>query len=372
MGKTPDQLEREAIDALDEPTPVMALEPIQQSALEGASYDGVSALGGMSEAEFAEKLAALVRGRDRVELIKTSLMVENVHFGTIPGTPKPSLWQPGAQLLCMIFGLRASFVQDVEYGDGATAPAVRVRTLCRLHLGDIDGPIVGTGNGAASTWERKHRYRRGDRACPDCGTVGSIIRGKKEYGGGWVCWKKKDGCGAGFEKNDQRITGQQVGDVENDDQHDLENTVIKVSEKRAYLGATLRVTASSGTFTQDTERGDGPQDDGGRPGPPEQQPPIEQPRASNGTDPAPGDGIVIAELFEARAMFPADDSQKVKPSQIGRLRNLAMKAGWTVEGVDEEIAKVLSMHPSEIPAVGDAYEAICRWFNSNPPEGGGS
>ncbi len=356
-------------DDHDETVDVEALEPMQQSALAGPSYDGTAALGAMSQTEFDEKLAALVLGRDRVEMIKRSLMVEDVHFGTIPGTPKPSLWQPGAQLLCMIFGLRASFVQEVEYGDGVTAPAVRVRTLCRLHLGDIAGPIVGTGNGAASTWERKHRYRRGDRCCPECGVIGSIIRGKAEYGGGFVCWKRKDGCGATFKKTDTAITDQQVGDVENEDQHDLENTVIKVSEKRAYLGATLRVTASSGTFTQDTGPGDGPGDDGGRPVP-EQQPPMEQPRATGQAAGAPnngpGNGAEVAELHEVMAMFPAD-RKPISKSQLGRLRNLAGKAGWSLDAIDNEVARVLLIKASEIPAIGDSYEAIVRWFQNNPP-----
>ncbi len=112
-------------------------------------------------------------------------------------------------------------------------------------------------------------------------------------------------------------------------------------------------------------------DDDGQGGAPSREP-IQQPQASNGTDPAPGDSIEIAELFEAMAMFPVDDSQKVSKSQVGRLRNLAKKNGWTIEGVDDEIARVLSLNPSEIPAVGDAYEAIVRWFQSNPPEGGAS
>ncbi|KKK60242.1 hypothetical protein LCGC14_3026330, partial [marine sediment metagenome] len=232
----------------DDTVDVEALEPLRQTALEGPSFDGVAALGAMPEGAFQEKLAQLVSGRDRVELIKTTLMKEDVHFGTIPGTQKPTLLQPGAQLLGMVFGLRATFVQEVEYGDGVTAPDIRCRSLCELHLGDTSGPIVGTGNGAANTWEAKHRWRRGDRACPSCGVEGAIIRSK--YGNkGWHCYDKKGGCGADFVKSDPQIMDQHVGDVENANPHDLENTVIKVAEKRAFVGAMLRTTASSGTFT---------------------------------------------------------------------------------------------------------------------------
>lgn len=35
-------------------------------------------------------------------------------------------------------------------------------------------------------------------SCPACGKKGSIIKGKEEYGGGYLCFKKKGGCGAKF------------------------------------------------------------------------------------------------------------------------------------------------------------------------------
>ena len=36
-------------------------------------------------------------------------------------------------------------------------------------------------------------------ACPKCGKTASVIKGKEEFGGGWVCWKKRNGgCGEQF------------------------------------------------------------------------------------------------------------------------------------------------------------------------------
>lgn len=35
--------------------------------------------------------------------------------------------------------------------------------------------------------------------CPECQSTGTIIKGKEEFGGGYVCWKKEGGCGAKFE-----------------------------------------------------------------------------------------------------------------------------------------------------------------------------
>ena len=42
-------------------------------------------------------------------------------------------------------------------------------------------------------------------ACPLCGAVGSIIKGRPEYGGGYLCYGKKGGCGARFKDDDTRI-----------------------------------------------------------------------------------------------------------------------------------------------------------------------
>jgi hypothetical protein len=68
-----------------------------------------------------------------------------------------------------------------------------------------------------------------------------------------VCFKKKDGCGTKFRDGDPSIEGQAVGRTENPDPFDLDVVLAKMSEKRAYIDATLRATAASGLFTQDLE-----------------------------------------------------------------------------------------------------------------------
>ena len=83
--------------------------------------------------------------------------------------------------------------------------------------------------------------------------MATIIKGKAEYGGGWICFAKKGGCGAKFEDNDPAIIAQQLGQMDNPDPYDLANTLVKMSSKRAYVDAALRTTATSGLFTQDLE-----------------------------------------------------------------------------------------------------------------------
>jgi hypothetical protein len=214
---------------------------------------GMLAMATMSESEFEVRLLALKRGQERIKRIKQELMEEDAHYGVIPGTKKPTLLKPGAEVLCSIYGLRPDFIPTLEVGDGITSPTLRVTMRCELHLGDIAGPVVAVGYGSANSWERKHRYRRGERVCPACGVVGQVIKGKDEYGGGWLCWKSKGGCGAKWPDGAPEIEGQQCGDVANPDPYDLENTLVKMAKKRAHIDAALTGTASSDLFTQDLE-----------------------------------------------------------------------------------------------------------------------
>lgn len=218
---------------------------------------GVMAVAMMSEADFERRLAALKVGQARMARIQREMMTEDEDFGVIPGTAKPTLLKPGAEKLCQAYGLTPTFTRQILEGDGVSRPHLRVVTDCRLHLGDADGPVVGSGAGAANSWERKHRYRNQQRACPSCGVIGSIKRSKfaeGEQAADWYCYDKAGGCGAKFVATDRAIVGQDTtGQVDNPDPYDLENTLIKMSEKRAYIDATLRATATSGLFTQDLE-----------------------------------------------------------------------------------------------------------------------
>ncbi len=346
-----------------------ALTPIERNPLEGSVADGVAALAQLPQAEFDQRLEAIKIGQQRVQQIKRELMTEGVHYGKVPGTDKPTLFKAGAEVLCQLYGLRATFEPDISYGDGETAPAVRVVTRCELHLREIGGPIVAVGFGAASTWERKHRYRNEGRACPSCGNVGAVIKGKQQYGGGWLCWGTKGGCGAKFKDGDQAIEGQQVGMADNPDQHDLENTVIKMSGKRSYVDATLRATASSDLFTQDlADDVDPDSDQASQDRPRTQHEPMSQPRAEGE---AAGDkqtgtgGVEITDLREASSLF--GNGGPISTSQIGRLRNLAAKNGWDTGQIDDELARKLSIKIEDIPALGDGYEAVVVWFQRNEP-----
>jgi hypothetical protein len=184
-------------------------------------------------------------------------------YGIIPGAGKKKvLFKSGAEKLCDVYGLadRYHTVKQVEdWATGLFAYDIECELVRRS-----DGMFVGSGLGSCSTYESKYRYRDAQRTCPECQGA-FIIKGKAEYGGGFLCFKKKGGCGAKFEDGDPAITTQQVGRVENPDLADFKNTVLKMAKKRAKIDAVIAVTRSSGLFTQDLES-DTPQDgppDGG-------------------------------------------------------------------------------------------------------------
>lgn len=183
-----------------------------------------------------------------IQQVMQRAMTENEHFGVIPGTNgKPSLLKPGAEKLSMMFRLRPQFSQDiVDLGNEHR----EYRFVCDLF--SPDGTHQGQGVGSCSTMETKYRYRKAEQTCPECGQA-TIIKGKKEYGGGWVCFKKKGGCGAKFLDGDDRIENQEMGRVEHDNPADYYNTCQKMGKKRAFVDATLTATAASDIFTQDVE-----------------------------------------------------------------------------------------------------------------------
>ncbi len=183
-----------------------------------------------------------------IEDVMDRVLKRDKHYGIIPGTEKPTLYKAGAEKLGVTFRLAPEYDEQViDLGNGHR----EYRFKCRLrHI--ITGAILGEGVGSCSTMESKYRWRQQKRVCPLCGKD-AIIKGKVEYGGGWVCFKKIDGCGAKFEIGDETIESQEVGRVENPDIADVWNTAYKIGKKRSYIDCTLTATATSDILTQDME-----------------------------------------------------------------------------------------------------------------------
>lgn len=196
---------------------------------------------------------AVERHQSLVKFVST-LMREDKDFGKVPGTDKPTLFKPGAEKLTTFFGLSKRFhlaekVEDWSGGDHGGEPFFYYSYRCALYNSDL---LIAESDGSCNSFESKYRWRKAERVCPACG-ASAIIKGREEYGGGWVCFKKKSGCGAKFEGGDPEIEGQQVGRIPNPDICDLVNTIQKMAQKRAFIAATLLAVNASEFFTQDIE-----------------------------------------------------------------------------------------------------------------------
>lgn len=128
-----------------------------------------------------------------------AILAEGRDFGIIPGTNKPTLLKAGAEKLCRFFGLSASMtlVDKVEDWTGADRGAPLFAYVYRCALSK-NGIIIAECDGQANTWESRYGKQR-----------------QQPYA--------------------------------------LINTVMKQSQKRAFVGATLLACNASEYFTQDLD-----------------------------------------------------------------------------------------------------------------------
>jgi hypothetical protein len=171
---------------------------------------------------------AEVTGRvRRIQEVMKALMKDGTHYGVIPGTPKPTLYQPGAELLCMTFRIAASpRVEDLSTDD-----AVRYRVTMRA-TSQVTGEQLGEGVGECSSNETKYRWQR--PACDEefAETPDELKREK---------WMR------GRNGNNYRAKQIRTSPA------DIANTILKMAYKRALISMTRTVLACSDQFAQDLE-----------------------------------------------------------------------------------------------------------------------
>ena len=268
------------------------------------------------------------------------IMKDTHHYGKIPGCGnKPTLLKPGAEILFNLFQYAPMCRVDIT---GLRGDHREYTVTCTVtHV--PSGRVVGQGMGSCSTMESKYRYRNAMRVCPECGQE-TIIKGKAEFGGGWLCFAKNGGCGAKFKTGDERIEGQICGKVENEDIADCYNTCLKVAEKRAKVDAALSCTSASDIFTQDIE--DNPEMYGGKSRPAPQDPPKSPPKKQ-----AP--------------------PQKQKPIDLQEVED-ALRACFTLAELDAAVKKIGidKSHP-DAPAVAAIYAEVKDFILSSAQQDSG-
>ena len=157
-------------------------------------------------------LQALTEQRNLLKIFIEKQLVQNADYGIIPGTPKPSLYKPGAEKLTNIFKLGSRIINNVKTIDIKSNYAQIDITMEVYQL--ATGKALSTCEGIANSHESKNRYRA-----------------KYE----WVGGKKI-----------------KVGEIETPI-GDLLNTLSKMAQKRALVGAVILATNASDFFTQDLE-----------------------------------------------------------------------------------------------------------------------
>lgn len=142
---------------------------------------------------------ALAERRKVLKKYISSQMVDGIDYGIIQGTPKPTLYKPGAEKLAQLFGYGARIVHRDKEIDLHHNFAMFSYTYEIYHI--RTGNVVAQCEGSTNSHEKKYKMR-GSQEVP-------------------------------------------IGD--------LMNTLMKMAQKRAYVGAVIQATGASDFYTQDID-----------------------------------------------------------------------------------------------------------------------
>jgi len=166
---------------------------------------------------------------DQLRNMMRAVLVEGTDYGTVPGASKPSLWKPGAEKLLQWFGFGHEIEKaETERNEDGTRLGVTYRCTVFKEMGDGRKVTVATCEGytgydedtfytseeaaKAKAEARERQYASTDRRAPRPEKWQSAT----EYRAPW-------------------------------------NSLIKIAQKRALVGAALQATSASTLFTQDLE-----------------------------------------------------------------------------------------------------------------------
>ncbi len=213
-----------------------------------------------------------------------SILKKDLDYGEIPGTQKPSLYKAGAEKLRFVYGLGIEFDnldKIIQQGD---SPFVSFTYRCTVR--NKNGNIISQCEGNCNSAEPKFGYIWvSEPEVPDSldkSKLKSRSQGKKlsefdfaitkaETGGQygkpqsyWDMWKKAIEDGKAKKQMKKTKTGKEMEAWELNDQVTVYritnpevvgqmNTIMKMAQKRAFVGAILVATGASEYFTQDVE-----------------------------------------------------------------------------------------------------------------------
>jgi hypothetical protein len=154
---------------------------------------------------------AIVKRVKAIHDLMKRIMKNGTHYGIVPGCKKPSLWKPGAEIICAAFQIRSEY--DVRRGDMGDNHRDVMVTARLYHT--PTGAYLGDGVASCNTRERKY--------------LTPVENPHNDRNGNPVYFSP----------------------------HDFYNTVEKMAAKRAQIAAVLTALSASEVFTQDIEDEDG-------------------------------------------------------------------------------------------------------------------
>lgn len=171
--------------------------------------------------EVNEVASTLNRVAEMQTIVSKSLK-EGHDYGTIPGTPKPTLYKPGAEKILMLFGLTSEYeiINQIEdWQKGVFSYTVKA-------IISSGGNKVTEGLGSCNSLEDKYRYR----------------------------WAYESEVPVHLDKS-QLKKNEKTNKyrIPNDEIYTQVNTLLKMAKKRAQIDAVLTVASLSEVFTQDVE-----------------------------------------------------------------------------------------------------------------------
>lgn len=208
-----------------------------------------------------------------------SILKENLDYGKIPGVDKPTLLKAGAEKIRFVYGLSTTMTVTNKEVRVEPYPFVSYSYKCTVTkngvvLAECEGNVNSGESKYAYIWVKEEELPEGidttklkrrsskiqefDFAINKAETTGEYGK-PKEY---WDNWKKAMADGRATKimrktKSGKEMDGWEMGGytyrIPNEDVLGLENTIMKMAQKRAFVGAIMMATGASEFFTQDIE-----------------------------------------------------------------------------------------------------------------------
>jgi hypothetical protein len=163
-----------------------------------------------------------------IQEVMEAVMKKDIHYGIIPGTPKPTLYKPGAEKLLSTFHIGVNPSEHIV--DLSTEDEIRYRVGVEGFNNDT-GALLGVGWGECSSSEEKYKWKK-----PICDEEFDETPTDRKR----ITWKRGD-------KGPYQQKQIRMNPV------DVANTILKMAKKRALIDMTLTITAASDIFDQDIE-----------------------------------------------------------------------------------------------------------------------